>query len=227
MQSKLVPFMSAWFAWRIPFTRSFLKLPNQLSSPPISQQQIEHEQPTLNRPPNKTTTPLLGLSFSRCVRPRIYEGSRGSCRLRLSTRAPGVGRFQSRRATPPSAVAHLAGNCTACGARRARRAYRHEGLEFGQAQDVSPTEDSEQHCDHDNGHSRSLVRRRQQRSDHRCAGDDEDRVLAKHRSRALRFVGKSRGSPPAAPALDDSRPGPRPLPCSAFRRQRASAVADY
>jgi hypothetical protein len=38
-----------------------------------------------------------------------------------------------------SAVAHLAENCTACGA---RRGYRHEGLEFGQAHDLWPNGDS-------------------------------------------------------------------------------------
>lgn len=100
-----------------------------------------------------------------------------------------------------SAVAHLAENCTACGA---RRGYRHEGLEFGQAHDLWPNGDSGQHGGHDDGYSRSLVRRRQQRRDHRCDGDDEDQMLAKHRSRARRVVAKSPGSPPATPAFDDS-----------------------
>ena len=142
------------------------------------------------------------------------EGSRSSFTLRPSTRVPGVDRIQSRRATLPSGGAHLAGNCTACGA---RRAYRHEGLEFGQAQDVRPDEDSEQHLDHDDGHAQSRARLRQQRSGHRHDEYDKHRVLAKHRSRTQRFVGKCRGAPAA----------PWPLPCSAVRRQPALAVKRF
>ena len=165
--------------------------------------------------------------FSLCVRLLLYEGSCCSCRPRFSTWAPGVGCFQSRRATLPYAVAHLAGNCTACGARRARVDTDMKDSNPVKRRTCSPlrtpsntvfttTSACGPSCVYA---SSGAITPATESTKIGCwpsigAGlrDSWQRAAARHLP---------------APVLDDSRQGLRPLPCSAFRRQRASAVADY